>query len=64
MVEMTETILIVLIVSVMSKYETSCSERQRILEDKYMNQKTITHLEHPRNMHMVGDGFRVANYLP
>ena len=26
--------------------------------------KTITHFEHPRHMHMVGDGFRVANYLP
>ena len=28
------------------------------------NTKTITHVEHPRHMHMVGDGFRVSNYLP
>jgi quercetin 2,3-dioxygenase len=27
-------------------------------------QKTITHIEHPRHVHMVGDGFRVGNYLP
>lgn len=31
---------------------------------KLFMKKTITHLEHPRHMHMVGDGFRVANYLP
>ncbi len=29
-----------------------------------MNTKTIIRTEHPRHMHMVGDGFRVANYLP
>ena len=27
-------------------------------------QKTITSLEHPRQHHMVGDGFRVAQYIP
>lgn len=27
-------------------------------------QKKITRLEHPRNAHMVGDGFRVAQYIP
>lgn len=27
-------------------------------------QKTITRLEHPRNHHMVGDGFRVSQYIP
>lgn len=26
--------------------------------------KTITRLEHPRHTHMVGDGFRVAQYIP
>lgn len=26
--------------------------------------KTITHFEHPRQHHMVGDGFRVAQYIP
>jgi redox-sensitive bicupin YhaK (pirin superfamily) len=26
--------------------------------------KNIVHLEHPRNFHMVGDGFRVAQYIP
>jgi len=34
------------------------------ISQKYMNTKTIIRLEHPRHMHMVGDGFRVANYLP
>ncbi|GAB0174646.1 MAG: pirin family protein [Candidatus Altimarinota bacterium] len=27
-------------------------------------QKKITRLEHPRNAHMVGDGFRVSQYIP
>lgn len=27
-------------------------------------QKKITRLEHPRQHHMVGDGFRVAQYIP
>ena len=27
-------------------------------------QKKIIRLEHPRNSHMVGDGFRVAQYIP
>ena len=27
-------------------------------------QKNIIKLEHPRNYHMVGDGFRVTNYIP
>ena len=27
-------------------------------------QKNIIKLEHPRNHHMVGDGFRVTNYIP
>ncbi|MBX9809924.1 pirin family protein [Candidatus Gracilibacteria bacterium] len=27
-------------------------------------QKNIIKLEHPRNYHMVGDGFRVTNYVP
>ena len=27
-------------------------------------QKTITHLEHPRQNHMVWDGFRVSQYIP
>ena len=27
-------------------------------------QKNITHLEHPRSAHMVGDGFRVVQYIP
>ena len=28
-----------------------------------MNKK-ITHFEHPRESHMVGDGFRVSQYIP
>ena len=27
-------------------------------------QKNIIKLEHPRNHHMVGDGFRVTQYIP
>lgn len=27
-------------------------------------QKKIIRLEHPRNFHMVGDGFRVSQYIP
>ena len=27
-------------------------------------QKNIIHLEHPRQHHMVGDGFRVSQYIP
>jgi hypothetical protein len=29
-----------------------------------MKQKKIIRLEHPRQHHMVGDGFRVAQYIP
>ncbi len=29
-----------------------------------MSKKTIIRMEHPRNHHMVGDGFRVSQYIP